>query len=72
MERHWSACMMTRVEEWLGKAKPAETICCDKCGAVGVLVDTRTGGGTWIVDWRCGYCGDRWFTRDPQPTACQS
>ena len=54
---------MIKVEKSVEKP---ETICCDKCGAVGVLVDTRTEGRTWIVDWRCVYCGDRWFTRDPQ------
>lgn len=52
--------------------KPATTICCGKCGAVGVLVDTRTEARTWIVDWRCAYCGDRWFTRDPQRAAHDS
>jgi hypothetical protein len=57
---------MIKLVKSLRKAKPAQTICCDKCGAVGVLVDTRTEGRTWIVDWRCAYCGDTWFTRDPQ------
>ena len=62
---------MISVEKSWRIAKTAETICCDKCGAVGVLVDTRTQGRTWIVDWRCAYCGDTWFTRDPQRTGYQ-
>jgi len=59
---------MIKVERSMQRSKPGDTIRCDKCGAVGVLVDTRTQERTWIVTWRCAYCGDRWFTRDSQWT----
>jgi hypothetical protein len=64
--------MMKRIEDELRGAKPGETICCDKCGAVGLLVDSGTEGATRIVDWRCAYCGDTWFTGDSHRAACRS